>query len=151
MVSTYAITQTSYILNDATSVSLSLNLSSTILFSMANIRVFIPYEYGASSYAVTLPSSGFINSSFTINSLTNPKTITYTPFLFLIYDSTNNLIAFSIPNLTSSNVYSFELKCNLPCRTCSSVSICLDCYTTISWIQHIYFRFSNNTCTATCL
>lgn len=74
----------------------------------------------------------------------------YTPFLFTAFNSNGNVIAFSTPTQTAK-VYAFSLACTLPCRTCSSPTVCIDCYTTITWIPQIYYRNSAQTCVSQCV
>lgn len=94
--------------------------------------------------------ASFISSQITIASLTNPNVQSYTPFLFTAFNANGNVIAFSTPTI-AANVYAFKLGCTLPCRTCSSPTVCIDCYTTIAWIPQIYYRNSAQTCVSQCV
>jgi hypothetical protein len=132
-VSSYTITQSSYILGMASTVNISMTLSAQALLQLSYFLVFIPLEYGASNYSVTVINASLIGSTIVLSGLTNPTTIAYTPFLFTAYNNNNNPIAFSLPN-NSSNTYGFRLNCTLPCKDCSG-SACMSCYNSISWIR----------------
>jgi len=131
---------------------LSISLSSKASALASSLRVFIPLEYGVGGYgshSVLLPNSSLVSGTLTLSGLTNPSTKYYSPFLFTVYDGSNNAIAISAPT-DSSKTYSFKLSCSLPCQTCTTATHCLSCYTAISWIPEVYLSTSSNTCVDRC-
>lgn len=147
-VSSYSITQSSYVLGQASTVTLSITLSANAQSQFTSITVYIPFQFTAGSYSLSFANSSFTNNSLVIAGLTNPTTLSYNPFLFVVYDQNNHIIAFSTP--TSSSNYSFQLKCSNNCKTCNS-TLCLSCYTNIAWISQIYLQNSTGLCVNECI
>ena len=150
VISSYSLSLSTQLLGQASTATLSITVSPQTASQLSTIEVYVPTEFGATSYSTNVGNASFINGQLSISGLTNPTVQTYTPFLFTILNANGDTIAFSSPT-NSSKTYGFTLACPLPCRTCSSPTQCTDCYTNISWIPQIYFRSSAQTCVTQCV
>lgn len=144
-ISNYNVAFSNTVLGQTSTATITISFSATTFSLISSITIYIPFQFTVGAYSQTFSNSSII----TIPSLTNPITQKYTPFLFSAQDSIGNIIAISSPT-DNTKKYSFYRDCNLYCRTCNSSSICIDCYTDISWIDEIYLRNSTKSCVAKC-
>jgi hypothetical protein len=119
VISAYSVSLSSQILGQASTATLSITVSPQNAPQLNVIRVYVPAEFGATSYTINVGSASFVGGQLTISGLTNPTVQTYTPFLFTMLNGNGDTIAFSSPT-DSNKTYGFKLACPLPCRTCSS-------------------------------